>query len=500
MRSKAATPSRALPSAKADRRAQGSGPPVIVRLAAVLSSICFCSSINAQSTAPSTQQAVGPAALSPAEVQTLDQAELHSGSGDPYLASDVPKYQQAHELIEQFFKQPEQRQQTIDELTKTQFTPDVLGRLTMIRTHWAHLEPGVYYINERVGTNVAAYFLGIPDKYEPVKAWPLVIELPTASAFATNPKPDADRVTQVYTAWITAELAKHPAAIVLMPLLNLTSRYGPLPEGINNVIAPLQHTQSVVHVDPSRVYLSGFAMSSLAAWDIALHQATYFAAFDAFAGTVRGDWQRLRVMNLRNTLPVIWQDDDDPVASVGAARQIVDAMRRLSCDVDYEQTHSLGHVPSPALIDERYDTMLKRVRDLYPRRITLQSDRIEPVYNRLDWIRIDQWLQPGKQRRLLLEDGSGRLTLNGNTAKVDATLDRPNHFTVVTDNVASFRIFLNDQLIDYSKPITVVVNGRGRFEDLVTPTIREMLMDQLTLGRGWRCFTGHIDIDLTAAR
>ena len=475
-------------------------PPAYRRLifAMVASFACgFASAGRAQSTEPATTTTTaGPSPLTSTELSALDALSL----GPQFHPADEQKNLAAHTLIERFFADPPSRNDTIDALTATKIDPNILGRLCEIRMKWSSIGAGVYYINERVGTNTAAYFLGIPPTYHPTAAWPLVIELPTASAFATTPKPDADRVTEIYTAWVNDEIQKHPDALVLMPLLNLTTLYGPTPEGINSVIAPLQHVASVVHVDPTRVYLFGFAMSSIAAWDIALHQGTYFAAFDSLGGTVRGDWQRLRVMDLRNTLPVIWQDDNDPVAPVSAGRQIADSLRRLKCDVDYQETHDLGHVPGSAIVTERYNVMRKRVRALYPARVTLQSDRQEPIYNRLDWVRIDQQLQPGKERRLILENGAGRITLNDKTFKVDATIDRPNHITVVTDNVASFRLFLNDQMVDFTRTITVIVNGRGRFEAMVTPTVREMLMDQLTIGRGWRYFTGHIDIDLTAQK
>jgi hypothetical protein len=78
---------------------------------------------------------------------------------------------------------------------------------------------------------------------------------------------------------------------------------------------------------------------------------------------------------------------------------------------------------------------------------------------------------------------------------VDATITAANRFDVVSVNVESFRLYLNDQMVDLAKPVTVFVNGKQRFEGIVQPDTAEMLGDQLFLGRGWRYFTGHIDID-----
>jgi hypothetical protein len=431
------------------------------------------------------------APISGDELATMNAHEL----GPLYRAQDEPKYSAAQELIEKFFAEPSTRKQTAAALTATGIDPNILGRLVRLRAGWAALAPGVYFINERVGPLEAVYFLGVPKGYDRTTAWPLVIKLPTAAAFLTQPLPTADQVTQIYTAWENDELAKHPDAIVLMPLLNLTDLYGPTPDGMNRVMGPLQHAMGMVNVDPERVYMVGYAMSSYAAWDLALHESTYFSAFDALAGPVSGDWQRLRLMDLRNVLPVVWHDTDDDVVEVNSARSIVDALRRLKCDVHYVETQHMGHLPSDDIVEQTYGVMRQRARELYPKRVTLQSDRMEPIYNRSDWVRIDQPVGPGRERRLLFRNQNGHLTLYGNSFKVDATITKPNRITVVTDNAESFRLYLNDQMIDFSQFVSVTVNGRNRFEGFTKPSVTDMLNDQLFLGRGWRYFTAVIDID-----
>jgi hypothetical protein len=440
---------------------------------------------DAPTTAPTT------APIPPSDIQKMDAAEL----GPLYRPADAGKLLAAHQLIEKFFAEPQSRKQTAAALDATGIDPNILGRLVRLRLNWQPLSPGVYYINERVGTSDAVYFLGVPKGYNRTTAWPLVIKLPTASAFLTQPLPTADRVAQIYSSWITDELAHHPDALVLMPLLNLTDLYGPTTDGMNRVMAPLQHAMGMVNIDPRRVYLVGHAMSAFAVWNLALHQPTYFAAFDAFAGPVTGDWQRLRIMDLRNVLPVVWHDTDDDVVRVNTARSIVDSLRRMKCDVVYEETQHIGHTPTSDIVERLYSTMRQRVRELYPQHVSLQSDRVEPMYNRNDWVRIDQPFGFGREQRLLLRNGNGRLTLYGNPFKVDATFATPSRIKVVTDNIQSFRIYLNDQMIDFSRALAVVVNGRTRFEGYLKPSTTDMLNDQLFLGRGWRYFTAVVDID-----
>jgi hypothetical protein len=264
---------------------------------------------------------------------------------------------------------------------------------------------------------------------------------------------------------------------------------------MNRVTVPMQHAASLVNVDPAKVYMVGYSMSAYAVLNIALHEPTYFAAFDALAGNAAADWQRLRLMNLRNTLPVVWNDVDDPIVPIAGPRTIVAALRRFKCDVDYTESKSIGHNPGPAIVEQAYTKMRARTRDLYPKQVSLQSNRIEPVYNRADWVRIDQPDRPGEEHHLILRDGGGVLTTYENTFKVDATLTQPNRIEVKIDNIESFRLLVNDQMIDFKQPLTVLVNGKPRFTRSIKPDTAEMLADQLAIGRGWRYFTGHVDID-----
>src|SRR5688572_29436144 len=184
--------------------------------------------------------------------------------GRGFNPADADRLYEAHELIEAFFAEPtaKARQEIIGKIRETKLDANVLGRLSRIRMRWPELEAGVYYTNERHGPHDVRYFLGVPKGYDRTKPWPLVIKLPTANAFLTDPMPDADRVTEIYADWIKEELGKHPDALVLMPLLNLDELYGPSLPGMNTVIQPLLHAAGRANVDPTRVYLGGHSMSA----------------------------------------------------------------------------------------------------------------------------------------------------------------------------------------------------------------------------------------------
>ena len=139
--------------------------------------------------------------------------------------------------------------------------------------------------------------------------------------------------------------------------------------------------------------------------------------------------------------------------------------------------------------------MRARVRQLYPPHVSLQSDRTETLFNRMDWIQVYQELQAGNDRTVRIQLGTGAIHLQ-NPFGIDAVLNQ-NTVTMSTSNVDSLRLYFNNTMVDFSKPVTVIANGRTRFQGMLTQNIEEMLKDELFLGRGWRYYTAVLDIDLS---
>ena len=440
------------------------------------------------------------ASIAGAQPVTQDQlSSLYATElGSLYHSGDLPRLYSANQSIEQYFAalDTNQRNAALSDLTKSGIDAVIIGRLARIRLGWEELAPGVYYINEKSGPYQVRYFLGVPKGYQRTVAWPLVIKLPTPNAFEEQPAPDADEVTKIYTGWITDELERHSDAVVLMPLLNLTERYGPSIEGMNTVIQPLLNVAGKVNIDPARVYMMGHSMAGAATWSIAMHYPTYFAAINPLAGTPEEDWTLLRMVNLRNILVVVWHDADDLVMPMNRAADLVSAMRKLKMDVEYFQSQGVGHAPSSDILRLCYGKMRARIRYVYPTRVSLQSNRNESFFNRNDWVQVYQELEPGPVR--MERTPSGQLfKMNQNAYSLDARIDG-NTVQMTEDNVMLLRLYFNDQLVDLSKPVVVMVDGKERFRGMLKPSLEEMMNDQRFLGRGWRYYTAMLDLDLTA--
>jgi len=220
------------------------------------------------------------------------------------------------------------------------------------------------------------------------------------------------------------------------------------------------------------------------------------AAINPMAGGTAG-WQRNRIVNLRNIFCVVWHDADDTQIKVDASRQMVKILRNLKYDVDYEETKGVGHAPTDAIAEKLYQKMRARTREVYPKEVALGSDRPDTLYNRNDWVQVYQMLNPGKETKFRIQYGTGTITESENSYKISAAMTALNKIEVKSENVQAMRFYLNEQNAEFSKPITVIVNGKVRFEGTVRPSVEEMLKDQMFLGRGWRYFTAFVDIDFS---
>ena len=437
--------------------------------------------------------AIADDAIPAALLEKMDRREL----GDSWRADVAPMLRGAHELLEKYFagKTAAERAAAVKDLIATRIDPNILGRICRIRLFWPQVEGGVYYINEKVGPHQVMYFVGVPKGYDRGISWPLVIKLPAEHAFVTNPRPGPEEVTKIYTDWIRDELAKHPDAVVLMPVLNLDELWGPSYAGVNSVIQPMYHVAGRLNIDPARVYLLGHAMAAHATWNLALHYPTYFAAINPMTGGTGGAWQKVRIVGLRNIFCVVWHDADDTQIKVEASREMVKILRNLKYDVDYDETKGVGHAPTDEIAEKLYQKMRSRTRELYPKEVAHGSNRPDALYNRNDWVQVYQMLTPGAEKRFRIQYGSGFITQSDNSYRISTAMTALNKIEVRGENVQSMRFYLNEQMVEFSRPITVIVNGKVRFEGIAKPSVEEMLKDQLFLGRGWRYFTGFVDVD-----
>jgi hypothetical protein len=427
----------------------------------------------------------------------------HAAAAAPTALPSDDLLLDAHRQIEIFFDQPALRKVAAKHLAGMGLDANLLGRLIPVRDDWPALVPGIYFIDERHGSWRARYWLIVPDGYDRSQPWPALLDLPDAieqpAAHKAPAQPTAapafDTDSAPYQAMAEQTAQQYPGTLIIVPLPDPNAGLGPGRIGMSCAMAALDDAASLADIDVSHVSVSGHAIAGAWAWNLALHEPTYFAAIAVFGSDAGTPWLRTRMPCLRNALTVLWHDTADRDSKVAEAQKDVEVLKRFGCDVQYLQTTGSGP-QTPAEVANRVAALLReRQRELYPKTVSIQSMRIEPIFNRADWVQIDQPTNGGLDSHILAARGSEVLHMYGNTFRVDATRG-DNRFELTTDNVAGLRLLVNDQMIDFARPVVVLVNHIKRFDGMVRPDVGVMLADQLFLGRGWRYFTAQIELDL----
>jgi len=57
---------------------------------------------------------------------------------------------------------------------------------------------------------------------------------------------------------------------------------------------------------------------------------------------------------------------------------------------------------------------------------------------------------------------------------VKATIQKDNIIEINTHYVRRFTLYLNDQMVNLARPITIVTNGSVTYEGIIQPTVRTL--------------------------
>ena len=71
----------------------------------------------------------------------------------------------------------------------------------------------------------------------------------------------------------------------------------------------------------------------------------------------------------------------------------------------------------------------------------------------------------------------GRILLGAILLELHAEITTPNKIVVSTNRIRRYTVFLNPDLVDFSKPVIVETNGKISFEGMVEPSIETLLQE-----------------------
>ncbi len=242
------------------------------------------------------------------------------------------------------------------------------------------------------------------------------------------------------------------------------------------VVATIHDLRRRYHIDPDRIFLTGMSNGGIGTWLIGMHHAPLFAGIAPMAGGL-DDVLMPFLANLRNTPAYIIHGEKDQVMPVELSRSIVRTLESLGYPYIYrehqgEHPHAGGHYFPKEEVPDLVAWFDSRRRDSMPLKLTVVRDASH--FQPFSWVRLDT-TDPIAAFSEDLVDKSDDKMARREYARLDAVITGTNRIEVKTERIRRYSLFLNDQMIDLSKPVAVVTNGQLSFEGLVTPSLEILL-------------------------
>ena len=334
----------------------------------------------------------------------------------------------------------------------------------------------------RVRGRTLSYGLFVPPAYDPEVAFPLVVCLHGAGFTGDS----------YLERWATRLGGSH---ILACPTSMAGTWWTRRSEDL--VLATIKTVRAQYRIDPDRIYLTGMSNGGIGAWIIGMHYAPRFAAVAPMASGI--DQVLFPFLeNLRPTSLYVIHGAKDRIMPVWLSRNATNELARLGIAFTYREhewthPHAGGHFFPRQELPALVEWLKKQRRDPYPRRLTVVRDASH--LTDFGWVRIDATDRIAMFSEQLV-DRHDDLIKNKVYAKLAADVRDENHIEVRTERVRRYTLFLNDAFVDFSRPVTVVTDGRTSFQGPVTPRIDTLLRDVRRRQDVDGLFPAHVTIDV----
>ncbi len=263
------------------------------------------------------------------------------------------------------------------------------------------------------------------------------------------------------------------------------------------VLATIRSVQRRYHIDPDRIFLTGMSNGGIGAWVIGMHDAPLFAGIAPMASGLDNVLMPF-LANLRSTPIYIIHGAKDQVMPVELSRTITNELTRLGYPYVYrehDREHPMagGHYFPREELPELVTWLNAQRRNPLPTSVTVvrEASHFQPF----GWVRIDATDAIAAFSEDLVSKRDDLIKCQ-EYARLDASIVASNRIEVRTNRVQRYSLFLNEQLIDSSKPLIVLTNGQVSFEGLVTPSLETLLRQARLRQDSRQLFPTHLTIQV----
>lgn len=263
------------------------------------------------------------------------------------------------------------------------------------------------------------------------------------------------------------------------------------------VLETIREVRRRYHLDPDRIFLTGMSNGGIGAWLIGMHHAPLFAGLAPMASGLDNVLMPF-LANLRNTPIYLIHGAKDQVMPVDLSRSIAKELDTLGYPYVYrehQREHPIagGHYFPKEELPALVAWFNRQRREPLPTSVTLVRDASH--FQPFNWVRLDSTDSIAAFSEDLVDKRDEQIKRRV-YARLDASITGSNRIEVRAEHVRRYSLFLNEQLIDFSKPLTVLTNGRLSFEGTVRPSVETLLRQARLRQDPERLFSVHLTITI----
>ena len=355
---------------------------------------------------------------------------------------------------------------------------------------WTRLKKGRQYIFEKKGefalrwkSTAGPYFnnvVDVPAEYDPARQWPLRVQLhggvgrPSPNAVPPRTGNAEGLPPQSRTGNRIAgepQIYAHPSGWADAQWWDV--------EQIDNILRLVDTLKRRYNIDELRIYITGISDGGTGVYYMAMKSPTTWASYLPLNGSIavlrsaeNGADGELYGNNLINAPLYIVNGEQDPLYPVWHVEPHMAWFKQLGVPFVFRPqagaVHNTAWWPTEQAPYEAFVHAHSRVP--HPETLTWETERAD-AFNRNRWLLIDSLKSTSAKAAVDKSGGSqdpsladaGFFRHAARSGRVDITRTG-NSFDAKTRDVGLFTILLSPDVVDFTKPVTVTVNGTRVFQ------------------------------------
>ena len=347
---------------------------------------------------------------------------------------------------------------------------------------YARLKQGRFYGDEKRGeyslrwkSKSGPFFnnvVDVPSGYDPTKPMQLRVQL---HGGVGRPSPNTpargDKPSGLSSPARTVNRIEGEQQIYLHPSGWAAAQWWD-EEQIDNILRAVDALKRKYNIDESRIYLTGISDGGTGVYYMALKEPNPWSSYLPLNGSIavirapqNGADGEMYGNNLTNAPLYIVNGELDNLYPVDQVEPHVKWFQSMGVPLVFSPQPGAGHNTAWWPTErEPFETFVREhARIAHPAKLSWETERTDK-FNRNRWLVINELRQDASRATELKDRGFFQHTkLSG---RVDVTRDG-NAFEVKVRDVAAVTLLLSPDVIDFSKPVTVTVNGKPAFAGLV---------------------------------